>query len=180
LGRTVIAPDGSIAVKISVQAAPWVDVKRVVVRRGGRDLKFGPETLETIPVTVREGVVRLDVTKTYSGVPDDSFIVVEAFGEEPMWPVFTPHEIPSLQISDAISVLADAFGFGATFGKYRPDPAQQVLPYAFTNPIYVSRTVKQGLTVAKPVLPLSSSAQFKPRVMPNVLKLFHAFHADVE
>ncbi len=180
LGRTVVAPDGSISVKIKVQAAPWVDVKRVVVRRGGRDQKLTPDTLETIPVTTREGVVRLDVTKTYTGIPDDSFIVVEAFGEEAMWPVFTPHEVPSLQISDAIRVLADAFGFGAKFGKYKPDPSQQVTPYAFTNPIFVTRTVKQRLTAAKPVLPLSSSAQFKPRVMPNLLKLFHAFHSDVE
>ena len=48
LGRTVVAPDGSISVKIKVQAAPWVDVKRVVVRRGGRDQKLTPETLEYV------------------------------------------------------------------------------------------------------------------------------------
>ncbi len=178
LGRTVVAPDGAISVRIKVLAAPWVDVKSVVVRRGGRDQQRTPDTLETIPVTVRDGVQRLDVTRAYTGIPDDSFIVVEAFGDEPMWPVFTPHEIPSLQISDAISVIADAFGFGATFGKYRPDPSQQVRPYAFTNPVWVRRTVQQGLTVSKPVLPLSSSSEFKPRVMPDLMKLFHAFHSD--
>ena len=69
---------------------------------------------------------------------------------------------------------------GAKFGKYRPDPSQQVRPYAFTNPIFVTRALKQKLTASKPVLPLSSSAEFKPRVMPNLLKLFHAFHSDVE
>ena len=181
LGRTVIAPEGTIEVKLKVQAAPWVDVTRVVVRRGGKDQNRAPATLETIAVTAaRSSAVRLDVTKSYSGVPDDSFIVIEVFGDESMWPVFTPHEIPSLQISDAISVLADAFGFGAKFGKYRPNQAQQVTPYAFTNPIFVRRSVKQGLTAAtpKPVLPLSSSSGFKPRVMPDVTKLFHSFHSD--
>jgi len=180
IGRTVISPEGTVEVKIRVKAAPWVDVTRVVILRGGPDQKLGPQVLETIPVTARDSVVRLDFTKSYAGLPDDSFIIVEAYGEEPMWPVFTPYEVPSLQISDAISVLADAFGFGAAFGKYRPEQAQQVRPYAFTNPIFVRRTVKQGLTVAKPVLPVSSTHPFTPRVMPNVLRLFDAFHSDPE
>lgn len=180
LGRTVVSPDGTIEVSVRVKAVPWVDVKRVVIRRGGRDQKQTPEVLDTFAVAARDSMVRFELTKTYLGIPDDSFIVVEVFGDESMWPVFTPHEVPSLQISDGISVLADAFGFGPAFGKYRPEPVQQVVPYAFTNPIYVRRTVKQGLTATRPILPLSSSEPFKPRVMPNVLKLFHAFHSDPE
>ena len=79
-----------------------------------------------------------------------------------------------------MSVIGAAFGFGATYGKYKPKLQQSVTPYGFTNPIWVDRTLKQGLTVQRKVLGVSNSEPFVPRVMPDVRKLYHAFHSEPE
>lgn len=180
MGRTVVAGDGAVDVAIVIKAAPWVDVKRVVVRRGGKDQGDSPEVLDTIDVPASTELERLNVTKHYTGIPDGSFLVLEVSGDHEMWPVFTPHEIPSLQISDAVGVIGGAFGYGRKFGKYYPRQDQLVTPYAFSNPIWVDRTLKQNLTAAKRVIPVSNDKPFTPRVMPDLTKLFHAFHSDPE
>jgi hypothetical protein len=181
LGSTVVAGDGEIDVHVTVKAAPWIDVKRVTIRRGNtsgppRD----PEVLEVINLGPERDITRLDVTKHYTGIPDNSFIMVEARGDESMWPVFTPYEVPSLEISDAVGVIGSSFGFGATFGKYKPTMKQTVQPYGFTNPIWVNRTQRQPLRAAKRVIPVSNDKPFVPRVMPDVRKLFNAYHSDPE
>ncbi len=181
IGSTVVAGDGEIDVHLTVKAAPWIDVKRVTVRRGSTSGPVKePEVLEVITLGPERDVVRLDVTRHYSGIPDNSFILIEARGEESMWPVFTPYEVPSLEISDAVGVIGSSFGFGATFGKYKPTMKQTVQPYGFTNPIWVNRTQRQPLRAAKKVLPVSNDKPFVPRVMPDVRKLFNAFHSDPE
>lgn len=179
LGSTVVAADGKISVHIIARAAPWMDLKRVTVRRGGRDVKV-PEIKEVIQVPDLREPLRLDVTKDYENIPDGSFIVVEAAGDESMWPVFTPYEVPSLEISDAVGVIGASFGFSSTFGKYKPMMKQIVTPYGFTNPIWVDRTIKQPLQVRKRVLPVGNDQPFVPRVMPDVRKLFYGFHSDPE
>ncbi len=179
-GHTVVAPDGAVELELTVAAAPWVDVKRVVVRRGGKDMVKFPAVLETIPV-VTEGVVRrLQVTKRYANVPDDSFLVVEASGDRSMWPVNTPHEITSVQISDAVGVIGSSFGFSSKYGKYGPTQDQYATPYAFTNPVYVTRSNKQGLTAPKRVLPVSASEPFTPRTVPDLRRLLGSMHTDLE
>lgn len=181
LGSTVVAGDGEIDVHIVVKAAPWIDLKRVTVRRGNTTGPVRePEVLEVIDVPAERVVTRIDVNKKYRNIPDNSFIVVEAAGDESMWPVFTPYEVPSLEISDAVGVIGGAFGFGPTFGKYKPQQKQLVRPFGFTNPIYVNRVARQPLTTPKRVLGVSNDKPFEPRVMPDVRKLFHAFHSDPE
>jgi hypothetical protein len=165
---------------IKVEAAPWVDVTRVAIRRGGPTQGKRPEVLKTFDVPASTELLRFEQTELFTGVPDDSFFVVEVFGEKSMWPVFAPYEVPSLQISDAVSVIGGAFGFGSTYGKYEPQLAQIVKPYAFTNPIWATRTRKQALTAAKKVLPVSNSETFTPRRMPDIRTLFMQFHADLE
>ena len=146
----------------------------------GKDQGKRPETLATIDVPPSTETVRLEHVQLFMGIPDDSFFVVEAYGEKSMWPVFSPYEIPSLQISDAVSVIGGSFGFGSTYGKYEPQQAQFVKPYAFTNPIWATRSRKQPLTVQKKVIPLSNSEPFQPRRIPDLRALFHAFHSDPE
>lgn len=181
LGSTVVAGDGEIDVHLVVKAAPWIDVKRVTVRRGNTAGPVRePEVLEVITLGAERPITRLDVNKKYRNIPDNSFIVVDAEGDESMWPVFTPYEVPSLEISDAVGVIGGAFGFGPTFGKYKPQQKQLVRPYGFTNPIYVNRVARQPLTAPRRILPVSNDKPFEPRVMPDVRKLFHAFHSDPE
>lgn len=179
-GSTAVNANGTFRVVIKVEAAPWVDVTKVVIRRGGKDQGKRPETLATIDVPPSTETLRLEHVQLFQGIPDDSYFVVEAFGEKSMWPVFSPYEIPSLQISDAVGVIGGSFGFGSTYGKYEPQQAQIVKPYAFTNPIWAARSRKQPLTAIKKVIPLGNAEPFKPRVLPDLRTLFHAFHSDPE
>ncbi len=180
LGSTVVASDGVIDVHIIAKASPWIDLTRVVVRHGVKGRIVTAEVLEVIAVPSVRDVLRLDVTRQYSNIPDGSFIVVEAFGDESMWPVHTAYEVPSLEISDAVGVIGGAFGFGATYGKYKPVQRQLVTPYGFTNPIWVDRQLRQPIRTPRAVLGVSNDQPFVPRVMPDVRKLFHAFHSDPE
>ncbi|MFZ5444948.1 MAG: carboxypeptidase regulatory-like domain-containing protein [Myxococcota bacterium] len=181
LGSTVVAGDGAIDVKITVKAAPWMDVKRVTLRRGNTSGPVRPpEVLKTWTVADTRELERIKIDERFENIPDGSFLVVEAAGDESMWPVHTPYEIPSLEISDAVGVIGSSFGFSSTFGKYKPTQRQLVTPYGFTNPIWVNRTQRQPLVRQKPVLPVSNDQPFVPRVLPDVRKLFHAFHSDPE
>jgi hypothetical protein len=180
MGRTVVAGDGVVDVKIVIKAAPWIDVQRVVVRRGGKDQGDSPEVLDVIPAKQTTEPERLNVTKRYTDLPDGSFLVIEVSGDRDMWPVHTPYEFPSLEISDAVGVIGGSFGFGDKHGKYKPRKAQRVTPYAFSNPIWVDRTLKQALLPAKRRLPVSNDQPFTPRSIPDLRKLFHAFHSDPE
>jgi hypothetical protein len=179
MGRTVVAGDGVAEVRIAVDAAPWVDVRRVVVRRGGKDQGTSPAVLDTIDVPASTEVTRLDVTRRYENVPDGSFFVVEVIGDRDLWPVFTPYEFPSLEISDAVQVIGGSF-ISSKFGSYKPDKLMRVTPYAFSNPIWFDRSLKQQLRAAKRVLPVSNDQPFTPRAMPDLTRLFHAFHSDPE
>ncbi len=180
-GATVVNANGIFRLQVKVEAAPWIDVDRVVIRRGGRDQGKRPEVLATIPVPPSDQTLRLDHTQLFTGIPDNSYFVVEAYGSKSMWPVFTPHEVPSLQISDAVGVIGGAFGFSSTYGKYEPNQAELVTPYAFTNPIWLVRKAPgQPLTAPKKVLPLSNAEPYSPRTLPDLRTLFHAFHSDPE
>jgi hypothetical protein len=180
IGSSVVAGDGEIDVKISIKAADWVDVKRVRVVRGGKDIQKFAQVLEEFSVPASKDILRLEVTKHYKNIPDGSFIVVEVEGDEPMWPVYPGYEFPSIQLSDAIGVFGASFGFGDKYGKYQPAQEQFTTPFAFTNPIWVNRVQRQPLTTTKFVLPVSNDQPFKPRVMTDLRKLFHAFHSDPE
>ena len=179
MGKTVVAPDKKVEVRVKVQAPSWMDISRVLIRRGGKDMIQFPDTVE-IAVPASTEVVRLDVTRTFENIPDDSFFVVEVYGDKSMWPLYTPYEIPSIQISDAVAVIGGSFGFGNTYGKYKPTQITQVKPYAFTNPIFVTWTQKSALRRPKQVLPVGANVPFKPRAIPDIRRLFSAFHGDVE
>ena len=185
LGREVVTGDtGTIRVDLKVKAVPWVDVRHVILRRGGKNQGQRPEILESFEVPeVQEPLAckcRFELKKTYSGIPDDSFLVVEVSGERSMWPVFTPREVASIQISDAVGVIGGAFGFGNKYGRYRPAATNIVTPYAFTNPIWLNHTSKKALTRAPRVLPVSSSEKFSPKTIPDITRIFLNFHADPE
>ena len=180
IGGEVVAADGKVKVRIKVQAAPWVDVRRVVVKRGGRDQGQRPFVLETLAVPESQDVTRLDVTREYSGLPDGAFMVVEVSGDKSMWPVFTPYEIPPLQINDVVGNIGEAFGLADKYGKYRPSPVQQVTPFAFTNPIFIRHAAQSALKVKKRELPLDKGLPFRPREMRDLRKLYEAFHSDLD
>jgi hypothetical protein len=179
IGDTLVAPDGEIDVGVKVQAAKWVDVSSVRIMRGGRDAVV-PEMLADIPVAKSTELVRLETTRHFH-VPDHSFIVIEVRGDADMWPVFTPYEVASIQISEAVTQVAGALAqsFGpAKWGKYQPPSVNTVRPFGFTNPIWVSYSDNGKLTAPKRMLPLSASEPFRPRALMDLRKLFGQFHSD--
>jgi hypothetical protein len=76
-------------------------------------------------------------------------------------------------------VIGSSFGFGDKYGKYGPTQLEQVTPYGFTNPVYVSYAALQPLTQAKKVIPISASAPFKPRTIPDLRRLYGSMHTDL-
>jgi hypothetical protein len=177
IGSDVVAPDGNISLRVKIQAASWVDVKRVVVQRGGVDAPQ-PVLLDSWSVAESTNAVRVDETRQYTGIPDNSYIVVEVYGDKSMWPVFTPDEVESIQITDAVGALAGGFGFGSKTGKYRPVLLHTVTPYAFTNPIRITRSLKQALKIAKPISRMNHADKFVPRTLSDLRRLYGAFHSD--
>ncbi|MFZ5468299.1 MAG: carboxypeptidase regulatory-like domain-containing protein [Myxococcota bacterium] len=180
VGSEVVAPEGNVTVRIKVQAAPWVDVSKVVLKRGGKDQQKIPQVVAEYTVAPSEELVRLEETKELFGIPDDSFFVVEVSGERPMWPVYTPLEIASIQLNEIIGSLGATFGYTNKYGKYRPVQEQQIKPFAFTNPVYVVRAKKQALAAKRLVLPLGQTQPHQPAKVPDLRRLFGQFHADLE
>lgn len=178
VGSEVVAPDGRVTVRIKVQAAPWVDVSRVVLKRGGKDLAKFPEVLREYTVAPSTEVVRFEHSEELSGLPDDSFLVVEVTGQKSMWPVFLPLEIPSIELAEIIGNLGKTFGYEDKYGKYRPREIKQIKPFAFTNPTRVVWTKKQGLELRQSVLPLGPIRPYQSKKIPDLRRLLGQFHGD--
>ncbi len=185
VGSRVVSPTGEVTAKIRVQAAPWVDVSRVVLLRGGKDRLIEPEVLKVwTRESMKEGTLRFEESFTAT-VPDGAFLTVEVSGEKSMWPVFTPREIPSIAIGEAVGAIGSAFGYQDKYGKYAPVQTQAVTPFAFTNPIYVDRTLKQTLSQPVRSMPLGPSSgealqsaheKREPRRIGDLRKLLGGFH----
>ena len=69
-------------------------------------------------------------------LPRDAWVVMEAVGDKPMFPVITGTEEPFLLVSDAVGALAGPLGIAATTdisAVVVGNPA----PYALTNPVWI-------------------------------------------
>ena len=180
VGGSIVAPDGKVSVRVKVQAAPWVDVTKVVILRGGKDQQKVPFVAKEFAVPLSTELVRLEQTFELTDIPDGSFILAEVSGERSMWPVYTPNEVPSIDVSEAVGAIGSTFGYTDKYGRYKPERAQFVVPFAFTNPIWVDRTVKQALELEKPVqvkpLGPTPGEDWEPRRIPDLRRLLGSIH----
>jgi len=136
IGKEVDAPDGKATIQYRLTAPPWVSVGRLHVYVNGR-------LVQRIPIDPKRNLA--------SNAPDgegpltgaiplvlsrDSWVVLEAVGDKPMFPVVTGTEEPFLLISDAVGALAGPLGIAATtdIGAVVVGNPQ---PYALTNPIWI-------------------------------------------
>lgn len=104
-GETVSLVEPEFELELQVQAAPWIDVRRVVVHVGG---KPGPV------LAVDEGAepVRLR-TRIPLRATADTYVVVEVLGERPLWPVvgdLRRDRVLPAAVTNAIFVDADGNG----------------------------------------------------------------------
>jgi len=102
----------------------------------------------------------------------DAWIVAEVFGDDNMFPVLTPTELPPLDVTVVISALGaglDLSGLPIT-SNLKPAPVHQQKPFAITNPIWID-VDGNGWTPPKPPLP-RRTAPARPR--PDVRAQFEA------
>lgn len=176
MGQVAAArPGGVVKVVVTTRAASWIDLTEVVILVNG----VAAETIRGDRATLAR--VEKDIT-----VPRDSHIVVEVRGARSMWPVVTPLEIPSVQVSDAIGSIASSFGLSFNaFGNLQPQVRQVVHPYGFTNPVFVdvdgdgqymgpgtSRRELRGIPLDQPRASAKKTAHGD---IPTLMKMFATF-----
>lgn len=130
LGDTVPAADGTVDLHVEVQAPTWIPVDRVELYQNG--------TLVHEWTDLDEDIFRLTTDLTVT-VEKDSWFVVIALGDGDLGPVFTPVEMPPVQLQDVVTeALSDVPAVGSLLSPAIPIPRTgPVVPYALTNPIYV-------------------------------------------
>jgi hypothetical protein len=127
MGQIANGTKGTANVVIDTKMANWVDIDTIKV------------VLNSTVVATRTGdkttLAHLEIPLQ---IAHDSWVVVEVSGSKSLWPVVSPHEIPPVQISDAIGALGTSFGFASNpYGNLGPTLINKATPLAFNNPIYI-------------------------------------------
>jgi hypothetical protein len=127
LGDIADGKSGSVPLVVDVACAPWIDIDTLKVIVNGQ-----------VIATQNGDKTSLGHLETTLSVKQDSWVIVEVSGSKSLWPVVVAHEVPPLQIADAVGALASSFGVNLNpFGNLRPNLTFPVTPLAFTNPIYI-------------------------------------------
>ncbi len=125
--------------EVRVQSAPWVEVDYLKVWVNGEVLRDGDgeERLLQLP----EGTDDDTVIPFSASFQEDVFILVEAYGDESLFPYITPREDPPANVGEVVQGLAgnlvNNLSFGGGDGISGPGYIQKVRPYAVTNPIWL-------------------------------------------
>ncbi len=131
IGDELIPKNETVQIEIEVQAPTWIAVDRVELYENG-------SLLEEWAVDGNADILRfsekVDVTPT-----KDSWYLVVAMGDGDLAPVFTPVEIPYIELQ---SVVTEALGgipaVSSLLSEAIPIPKEYpIRPYAITNPIWV-------------------------------------------
>ena len=129
VGQQVDASGPSVSAQITVGTPNWMRVDRWRVIGNGEVVASGDVTMED--------EARMWTTTIDLPLERDTWFVLEVEGDQSMFPVIAPAEIPPFDLDSAIGSLAGPFGFGAGPEGLEPDLTFQLTPFAFTNPIWV-------------------------------------------
>ena len=131
-GDTVVDGD-AVTLGITVESPSWFDVDRVELYENGT-------LIQEWELDAPDGVVDLDTTVEVTPTKDSWYVVI-ALGQDPMDPVFTPVEIPQIQLQDVVAdALSGVDAVSSFLGPAVPIPrAFPIMPYALTNPIWVDQ-----------------------------------------
>ncbi len=130
IGSELSVADGKVTININVSSSSWNGVDRWRLIANGEVVQSGD-----VDMSQGDGYswsTSVDVT-----VSRDTWFVVEVEGDQNMFPLLAPGEIPPFDIQSAIGSLAGPFGFGAGEDGLEPDLTFPIHPFAFTNPIWV-------------------------------------------
>ncbi len=117
IGSVVRPRAGHLKVDVTVESAPWVEVKRVAIVRA-RGPQNGTEKLEVnvTPRLMAGGSMRASVQLDLAVDRDDAFIVT-ASGDRPLQPVLAGHSSELLPYALAGVIWVDADGDGRALGR---------------------------------------------------------------
>ena len=144
VGSTTSTDDGQVTIDVTVKAADWV------VGDEGLTLDVvanGERIIEDIPVELQDyrwnDQIEIDLDDydflhhADGGDIRDTWFLVEVTGDNNMFPVVQPAEIPMVPFDEALGSIAEPFGFGDTPESLAPSEITDIYPIAFTNPIWV-------------------------------------------
>jgi len=131
IGSDVGADGGQATVEVEVQAPSWMDADRVEIYRNG-------QLIDVWDIPPGPAVVRLSRAESYP-VDDDSWFVAIVTGDDELAPVFTPVEIPYVDLQLVVTeALAGVPSVSALLSEAAPFPREfPIHPYAVTNPVWV-------------------------------------------
>jgi hypothetical protein len=149
IGSELTAPSKQVTASYKLAAPPWVSVSRLQLYVNGRLV----QTVQVDPARNLADVGGKPLSGSLSvTLTQDSWLLMEAVGERPMFPVITGTEEPFLLISDAVGALAGPLGLAATT-DIGIAVVGNTAPYALTNPIWVR--VGSGTWQAPGVVPFA-------------------------
>jgi hypothetical protein len=146
---------GAVTLTVDIQAPTWIDVNHVELYENGTlinewDLEDANDVLKLHDT--------FEVTPT-----KDSWYVVMAMGDGDLSPVFTPVEIPYVELQSIVTeALAGVDAVSSLLSPAIPVPKEfPIRPFALTNPIWVDLAgdgfdapgVPAWQVMAKPVAP---------------------------
>ena len=137
LGGTVIEPDGIVELDIRVQGADWFEVDRIEIYGNGELVREISIPTPNLGTEKYRGTTTIDVRELSINDGDrrDTHFIVIALGDDDLFPVNFPKDLPSQDIAQILSpLLGPITGAG-------PEPMQpgtyNFIPYSVTNPIFV-------------------------------------------
>lgn len=171
-GGIVDASGGTVVVGVHLETAGWVDMDVLRVYQDGAMVHE-----ESIP-----GAGRRDFSVELP-VENDGWFVVEVVGNDSLFPVVYPNEIPPLQFTDVIGALGASFGLGGN-DALKPDLLFPTTPYALSNPVWLDAN-GDGTISPKAALPDPAQASTyvereRPHVSPGVMREVNAPWVETE
>lgn len=132
IGSDVVA-SGAVKLELDVQAPRWIAVDRVELYENGTLIREWPVE-ETTDVMRFSETIELTPAK-------DSWYVAVAAGDGDLAPIFTPVEIPYIELQSVVTeALAGVESVSSLLDPAIPIPRQYTIrPYALTNPIWIDR-----------------------------------------
>lgn len=166
IGDQIVTDQAKVDIKVVVRAAPWVDANRFRIMKNGEAVALGQDgssafyTFELDKNGEFSTTVSVDLDK-------DSWFVLEVYGDKSLFPVYTPKEMPSVNVDAAIGSIAGSFGFGGNTPGLSPSETFQLTPFAFTNPIWVvkdsDKNTRRDFVPPSPPVQSCVNHQLQPR-----------------
>jgi hypothetical protein len=136
IGETTQVQSSTVPVTVKVRALDWVGADRFRLIANGEPVEVDDDESPTFFEFDLDGEGRFETTVDVE-IDKDTWFVVEVEGDQSLFPIYTPQDIPPQSFEQAIGSLAGSFGFGGGVEGLAPEETFQVKPFAFTNPVWV-------------------------------------------